>query len=172
MVAKAEIENIGFQSLVVELGEVEIKENISGKKHDALKVALLKSGLELMDDKEAMLIEKIKNVIVEMIHYSDALPETNFSDYLSKKLNYDYTYLSTLFSEIKGTSIEHFIITHKIDRVKELLMFDELSLSEIAWKLGYSSVAHLSDQFKMITGLSPSFFKLHKHKKLVNVFLN
>jgi hypothetical protein len=103
----------------VELGEVELKENISDKEHDALKAALLRSGLELMDDKKAMLIEKIKNVIVEMIHYSDELPRTNFSAYLSEKLNYDYTYLSNLFSEVKGTTIEQFIISHKIERVQQ-----------------------------------------------------
>jgi AraC-like DNA-binding protein len=167
MVVKAEIENLGLHYITVELGEVTIRENISGKKHDLLKAALLKSGLELMDDKKAMLIEKIKNVIVEMIHYSDELPKTNFSDYLSDKLNYDYTYLSNLFSEVKGTTIEHFIISHKIERVKELLIYNELNLSEIAWKLRYSSVAHLSNQFKKVTGLTPSFFKKIKHKRLI-----
>jgi YesN/AraC family two-component response regulator len=167
MVVKAEIENIGLHPVVVELGEVEIREKISGKKHEALKVALLKAGLELMDDKKAMLIEKIKNVIVEMIHYSDEQPVTNFSDYLGRKLNYDYTYLSNLFSEVKGITIEHFIISHKIERVKELLVYNEHTLTEIAWKLGYSSVAHLSNQFKKVTGLTPSFFKKMKHKRLI-----
>jgi AraC-like DNA-binding protein len=118
-----------------------------------------------MDDKRAMLIEKIKNVIVEMVHYTDELPKVNFSDYLSEKLNYDYTYLANLFSETEGTTIEHFIIMHKIERVKELIIYDELNLTEIAWKLHYSSVAHLSNQFKKITGLTPSFFKSLKHKK-------
>jgi AraC-like DNA-binding protein len=167
MVVKAEIKNMGLHPIIVELGEVEIKENISGKMYGALKIALLKSGLELMDDKKAMLIEKIKNTIVEMIHYSEELPKTNFSDYLSKKLNYDYTYLSNLFSEVKGITIEHFIISHKIERVKELLVYNELTLSEIAWKLRYSSVAHLSNQFKKVTGLTPSFFKKMKHKRLI-----
>jgi AraC-like DNA-binding protein len=167
MVVKAEIMKMGLHPLVVELGEVEIRENISDKKYAALKVTLLKSGLELMDDKKAMLIEKIKNVIVELIHYSEELPKTNFSDYLSKKLNYDYTYLSNLFSEVKGITIEHFIISHKIERVKELLVYNELTLSEIAWKLRYSSVAHLSNQFKKVTGLTPSFFKKMKHKRLI-----
>lgn len=166
MVVKAEIENMGLHPLIVELGEVEIKENISGVKQEVLKAALLKSGLELMDDKKAMLIEKIKNIIVEMIHYSDELPETKFSDYLCEKLNYDYTYLSNLFSEVKGTTIEHFIIAHKIERVKELLVYNELTLTEIAWKLRYSSVSHLSNQFKKVTGLTPSFFKKMKHKRL------
>jgi AraC-like DNA-binding protein len=165
MAVKAEIENTGLHSLIVELGEVEIKENISGKKYDALEVALLKSGFELMDDKKAMLIEKIKNVIIEMIHYSDELPKTNFSDYLSGKLHYDYTYMSNIFSEVKGITIEHFVIIHKVEKIKELIIYDELNLTEIAWKLHYSSVAHLSNQFKKITGLTPSFFKSLKHKR-------
>jgi AraC-like DNA-binding protein len=118
-----------------------------------------------MDDKKAILIEKIKNVIIEMVHYSDEMPKTNFSDYLSKKLEYDYTYLSNLFSETEATTIEHFIMLHKIERVKELIIYDELNLTEIAFKLHYSSVAHLSTQFKKITGLTPSFFKSLKDKK-------
>jgi AraC-like DNA-binding protein len=121
--------------------------------------------LELMDDKKAMLVEKIKNVIVEMVHYADELPETNFSDYLSEKLNHNYTYLSNLFSEVKGITIEHYIIIHKIEKVKELIIYDELNLTEIAYKLNYSSVAHLSNQFKKITGLTPSFFKKLKDKR-------
>ena len=126
---------------------------------------MLKSGLELMDDKRAILIEKIQNTIIEMVHYTDELPKTNFSDYLSEKLNHDYTYLANLFSETRGVTIEHFIILHKIERVKELIIYDELNLSEIAWKLHYSGVAHLSHQFKKVTGLSPSFFKSLKNKK-------
>ena len=118
-----------------------------------------------MDDKKAMLVEKIKNVIVEMVHYADELPETNFSDYLSEKLNHNYTYLSNLFSEVKGITIEHYIIIHKIEKVKELIIYDELNLTEIAYKLNYSSVAHLSNQFKKITGLTPSFFKKLKDKR-------
>ncbi|MEP7168519.1 MAG: helix-turn-helix domain-containing protein [Bacteroidota bacterium] len=165
MIVKSELENMGLNHTIVELGEVEIKEKLSAKKYYILKDALLKSGLELMDDKKAMLVEKIKNIIVEMIHYTDELPKTNFSDYLTDKLNLDYTYLSNLFSEVKGTTIEHFIIAHKIERVKELLVYNELTLSEIAWKLHYSSVAHLSNQFKKVTGLTPSFFKKIKHKR-------
>ncbi|MBC8046053.1 MAG: AraC family transcriptional regulator [Fimbriimonadaceae bacterium] len=167
MIVRSELENLGLHYTVVELGEVRIKEIISDEKHEALKSALLKSGLELMDDKKAMLIEKIKNVIVEMIHYSDEHPVVNFSEYLGKKLNYDYTYLSNLFSEVKGITIEHFIISHKIERVKELLVYNELTLTEISWKLGYSSVSHLSNQFKKVTGLTPSFFKKMKHKRLI-----
>src|SRR5579862_3648406 len=118
-----------------------------------------------MDDKKAMLIEKIRNVIVEMVHYSDDVPRVNFSDYLSEKLNYDYTYLANLFSEVTGITIEHFIIAHKIERVKELLLYDELNLTQISYKLNYSSVAHVSNQFKKVTGLTPTFFKKLKQKR-------
>jgi AraC-like DNA-binding protein len=165
MVVKSELDKLGLHYIVVDLGEVEIKENISEEERNQLKMALLKSGLELMDDKKAILIEKIKGVVVEMVHYSEELPKTNFSDFLSEKLNYDYTYLSNLFSEVTGTTIEHFIISHKIERVKELLIYGELNLSEISYKLNYSSVAHLSAQFKKVTGLTPTFFKHLKHKK-------
>jgi len=165
MLVKAELEKLNIPYRVVELGEAELEEPISAKQHDELKTALLKAGLELMDDKKAMLVEKIKNVIVEMVHYADELPETNFSDYLSEKLNHNYTYLSNLFSEVKGITIEHFIIIHKIEKVKELIIYDELNLTEIAYKLNYSSVAHLSNQFRKITGLTPSFFKKLKDKR-------
>jgi AraC-like DNA-binding protein len=120
-----------------------------------------------MDDKKAILIERIKNVIVEMVHYADDLPKTNFSDFLSAELNYDYNYLSNIFSETQGVTIEHFIILHKIEKVKELIIYNELNLTEIAWKLRYSSAAHLSSQFKKITGLTPSYFRSLKKKKLV-----
>lgn len=149
----------------VELGEVEIMEDITVAQRQQLKIALLASGLELMDDKKAVLIEKIKNVIVEMVHYTDDLPKSNFSDYISTKLNHDYTYMANLFSETEGTTIEHYIIRHKIERVKELIIYDELNFTEIANKLHYSSVAHLSSQFKKVTGLTPSFFKKLKYKK-------
>ena len=165
MVVKSELDKLGLRYGVVDLGEVEIRENLSDELRDQLKTALLKSGLELMDDKKAILVEKIKNVIIEMVHYEDELPKENFSDYLSEKLDYNYTYLANLFSETKGITIEKFMILHKIERVKELLLYDELTLSEIAWKLHYSSVAHLSHQFKKITGLTPSFFKSLKDKR-------
>lgn len=165
MIVKEELKKLGLHYVHVDLGEVEILEDISAEKREKLKVAILKSGLELMDDKKAMLIEKIKNVIIEMVHYTDELPKTNFSDYLASKLDYDYTYMANLFSETEGTTIEHFILLHKIERVKELIIYDELNLTEIAWKLHYSSVAHLSNQFKKITGLTPSFFKSIKRKK-------
>ena len=165
MVVKAELDKLGLNYGVVDLGEVDVKENVTLQQYELLKGALLKSGLELMDDKKAMLIEKIKNVIIEMVHYTDELPKTKNSDYISYKLKHDYTYLANLFSEATGTTIEHFIIAHKIERVKELIIYDELNLTEIAFRLHYSSVAHLSNQFKKITGLSPSQFKQLKDKK-------
>ena len=165
MMVKEELKNLGLHFILVNLGEVEIMEDISAEQRQQLKMALFKAGLELMDDKKAMLIEKIKNVIVEMVHYSDELPKTNFSDFISKKLDHDYTYLSNLFSEVQGTTIEHFIILHKIERIKELIIYGELNITEIANKLNYSSVAHLSNQFKKATGLSPSHFKQLKDKR-------
>ena len=165
MVVKEELAALKLHFVNVDLGTVEIMETLTEGQRVQLKTALLRSGLELMDDKKAILIEKIQNVIIEMVHYSDELPKTNFSDYLSAKLDYDYTYLSNLFSETKGITIEHFIILHKIERVKELIIYDELNLSEIAFKLHYSSVAHLSNQFKKITGLTPTYFKSLKRKK-------
>jgi AraC-like DNA-binding protein len=152
MLVKSELDKFGLHYGVVDLGEVEIRENLTDEQRDQLKTALLKSGLELMDDKKAIIVEKIKNVIIEMVHYEDELPKTNFSDYLSEKLDYNYTYLAALFSETQGITIEKFMILHKIEKVKELLFYDELTLSEIAWKLHYSSVAHLSHQFTKIKG--------------------
>lgn len=159
MVVKEELRKLGLHFIVVDLGEIEIMEEMSDQQREELKTALLNSGLELMDDKRAVLIEKIRNVIVEMIHYADELPKVNYSDYISEKLHYDYTYLSNLFSEVKGITIQQFIITHKIERVKELLLYDELNLTEISYRLQYSSVAHLSNQFKKVTGLTPSQYK-------------
>ncbi|HMH22852.1 MAG TPA: helix-turn-helix domain-containing protein [Puia sp.] len=169
MLVKEELKKLGLQYVIVDLGTVEVLENITEKQRAELKDALLKSGLELLDDKKSILIEKIKNIIIEMIHYSDEPPTENYSDYLSKKLEYDYTYLSNVFSEVKGTTIQHFIIMHKIEKVKELLLYDELNLSEISYKLHYSSVAHLSNQFKKVTGLSPTFFKKMKQKRSGNL---
>lgn len=134
-----------------------------------MKENLLRSGLELMDDKRSILIEKIKNVIIEMIHYADELPKINYSDYISEKLHHDYTYLSNIFSEVKGSTIQHYIILHKIEKAKELLLYDDLNLTEISYRLHYSSVAHLSNQFKKITGLSPSFYKQLKQKRKDNL---
>ena len=168
MLVRAELENLDIEPLVVELGEVKVRDDIPGNRLELLKIALGKWGFELLNDKRSILFEKIKLVIIEMIHYADELPDTNFSDYLSKKLNYNYVYLSKLFSEIKGTTIEHFIILHKIEKAKELLIYNELTLTEIAYKLHYSSVAHLSNQFKKVTGLTPSFFKGMKNKRLTS----
>ncbi len=165
MVVKAVLENLEMNYSNLELGEVEIIGKISDTQHAQLKSDLLKCGLELMEDKKIILVEKIKAVLIEMIHYSDELPDINFSVYLSQKLDLDYIYLSNLFAEVKGISIQQFIITHKIERVKELLVYGELSLSEIAWKLQYSSVAHLSNQFKKVTGLTPSHFKIMRNKR-------
>ena len=123
--------------------------------------------MELLEDKKAILIEKIKTIIIEMIHYSEEPPILNFSSFLSQKLNYEYNYLSNLFSEVKGTTIEHYIIAHKIERAKELLIYNELTITQIAEKLHYSNVAHLSNQFKKVTGLTPTFFKKMKHKRTI-----
>jgi len=165
MLVKAELKAMGLHFVVVELGEVEIMEDLTPEQRGHLKAALAVSGLELMDDQRASLIEKLKKVIIEMVHYADELPKIKNSDYLSEKLHYDYTYLANLFSEVAGLTIEHYIIAHKIERVKELLMYDELNLTQISYKMNYSSVAHLSNQFKKVTGLTPSHFKLLKDKR-------
>jgi AraC-like DNA-binding protein len=165
MVVKAELDKQKINHTIVELGEVEIMDDLTETKRNELKAALLKFGLELMDDQRAILVERIKNIIIEMVHYTDEIPKVNFSEYLSKKLNQNYNHLSSLFSEVKGITIEHFIIIHKIEKVKELIIYDELNLTEIAYKMHYSSVAHLSTQFKKVTGLTLSFFKSIKDKK-------
>lgn len=165
MILKSELEKLGLHHLKIDLGEVEIMETITNLQRMQLARALKKSGLELMEDKKAILIERIKGVIVEMVHYSDNPLKTNFSDYLSSTLGYDYTYLANLFSEVTGVTIEHFIIAHKIERVKELLIYNELSLTEISYLLNYSSVGHLSYQFKKVTGLTPTYFKQLKEKR-------
>jgi AraC-like DNA-binding protein len=165
MVVKEELKKLGLHFIIVDMGVADIMEDITKEQHEQIRIALLKSGLELMDDKKAVLIEKIKNLIIQMVHYSDELPKTNFSDYLSEKLNYDYTYMANLFSEVQGITIEKYIILHKIERVKELIIYDEFSLTEIAWKMHYSSVAHLSNQFKKYSGLTASHFKKLKNKR-------
>ena len=167
MLVAEELKKLGLQSqhVIVDLGMVEVLENISQLQREQLKEKLLISGLELLDDNKSILIERTINVVMEMIHYSDELPKTNYSDYISQKLDYDYTYLSNIFSEVKGITLQQFIIIQKIERVKELLLYNELNLTEISYKLHYSSVAHLSTQFKKVTGLSPSFFKQLKQKR-------
>lgn len=168
MLVKDELKKLNLH-FIVNMGEVEIMENITDEQREQIRLALRESGLELMDDKKAMLIEKIKTIIIEMVHYTDELPKSNFSDYLSEKLNHDYTYLANLFSEYQGTTIEKFIIIHKIERVKELIIYNEVNLTEIAWMMHYSSVAHLSNQFKKITGLTPSHFKQLKVKSRIPI---
>jgi AraC-like DNA-binding protein len=165
MVVRDELANLGLKHLGVELGEVELLEEMTSNQHDAFKVALLKSGLELLDDKKSVFIQKIKNIIIELVHYSEEPLSINLSEYLSQKLNHDYTYLANLFSEVTGVTIEKFFITHKIERVKELLVYNELTLTEIAYKMHYSSVSHLSSQFKKVTGLTPSHFKQLRNKR-------
>lgn len=169
MMVKEELAKLGIKAISIELGLVEILEDISKEQHEQLKENLMKSGLELLDDKRAILIEKIKNVITEMVHYTDEIPKVNYSVFLSDKLNLDYTYLSNIFSEVKGITIQQFIIVNKIERVKELLLYNEMNLTEIAYKLHYSSVAHLSNQFKKVTGLSPSYYKQLKQKRNSNL---
>ena len=165
LAVKLELKRLGLHFIVVDLGEVEIMEELTGEQLSMLKTGLLSSGLELMDDKKAVLIEKIKNTIIEMVHHSDEISKVNFSDFISEKLDHDYTYLANLFSEVQGTTIEHFIIAHKVERIKELIIYNELNITEIAYKMNYSSVAHLSNQFKKVTGLSPSHFKNLKDKR-------
>jgi AraC-like DNA-binding protein len=165
MVVKSELEKLGLKYNSVKIGEADIKEGLSQEQREQFNLALKKSGLELLDDKKSMLVEKIKNVIIELVHYSEDQIRVNLSDYLNEKLNYDYTYLANLFSEVKGTTIEQFFIAHRIERAKELLVYDQLNLTEIAEKLHFSSVAHLSNQFKKITGLTPSHFKRLKNRR-------
>ncbi len=168
MIVKQELDKLQITHGAIDLGEVELKGKINLDKMEQLKAALLKTGLELMDDQKAILIQKIKNIIVEMVHYSPELPKLKNSEFLSEKMGYDYTYISNLFAIATGITVEQYIIIHKIERVKELLLYNELNLTEISYKLNYSSVAHLSNQFKKITGLTPSYFKqLKKNKRLV-----
>ncbi len=165
MIVMQELHKLGLKYVVLDLGMVEVLEDITEDQRVVLKRSLLKAGLELMDDKRAILIERIKNVIVDMIHYSDEIPTQNYSDFISEKMEYDYTYLANIFSEVKGITIQQYIISHKIEKVKELLLYDELNLTEIAYKMHYSSVAHLSNQFKKVTGLTPTFYKNLKRQK-------
>lgn len=169
MVVRDELKKLGLHHKSIELGIVETLEDITNAQREQLKTNLIRSGLELIDDKKSILIEKIKNVIVEMIHYTEDIPKVNYSEYISEKLNYDYTYLSNLFSEVKGITIQQFIIMHKIEKVKELLLYDELNLTEISYKLHYSSVAHLSNQFKKVTGLSPTYYRKLKELRRGNL---
>jgi AraC-like DNA-binding protein len=165
MVVKAELASHGLHFTRVELGQADIIEDISTTQHDQIRLNLLKSGLELMDDMKGILVEKIKKVIIELVHYSEEPLSVNLSEYLSQRLHHNYTYLANVFSEAQGHSIEQFFIEHKIERVKELLIYNELNLTEIAYKMHYSSVAHLSAQFKKITGNTASYYKHLKVKR-------
>lgn len=165
ILVRDELTRLGLHYTTVELGEAELLENLSAEQYDEIKSVLLRSGLEGMDDKKSVLIQKIKTLIIDLVHYSEEPLTINLSLYLSQKLQYDYTYLANLFSEVQGTTIEKFFISHKIERVKELLVYNEYSLTEIAYKMHYSSVAHLSNQFKKVTGLTPSYFKNLKNKR-------
>ncbi len=165
MVVKAELEKLGLHYVDVKIGEANIVEHISPAQKEQLDRALRASGLELMDDQKSILVEKIKTTIIELVHYNEDQIKINLSDFLTQKLNYDYTYMANLFSEVKGMTIEHFFLTHKIERVKELIVYDELNLTEIAYKMHYSSVAHLSNQFKKFTGLTPTHFRKLANKR-------
>jgi AraC-like DNA-binding protein len=165
LAVKEELRKLGLHFIVVDLGEVEVMEDITPEQREALKAGLLISGLELMDDKKAVLIEKIKNAVIEVVHHSDDAMKVNFSYFLSERLNHDYTYLANLFSEVQGITIGQFMILHKVERIKELIIYDELNITEIASQMNYSSVAHLCHQFKKSTGLTPSHFKQLKVKR-------
>lgn len=159
MVVQDELTRLGLHFGTIELGEVELAGDLSSDKREQLRLALAKSGLELMDDQRAVLIEKIRQIIIEIVHYSEEPLSVNLSEYISRKLHRDYSSMATLFSEVQGMTIEKFFIYHKIERVKELLVYDKLNLTEVAYKMHYSSVSHLSAQFKKVTGLTPSHFK-------------
>ena len=169
MMVRSELVKLGFQVISLELGVIEVAGDVSPEQHELLRVNLKRSGLELLDNKRSILVESIKVVIIEMIHYSDEAPKMNYSDYISEKMGYDYTYLANVFSEVKGITIQQFIILNKVERVKELILYDELSISEIAFKLHYSSAAHLSNQFKKVTGLTPAFYRGIAKKRRKNL---
>jgi AraC-like DNA-binding protein len=169
MLVKSELDKLGIQFKRIELGEVDLLEDLPKSTYVELNNNLLESGLELIENKKIILVEKIKISIIEMIHYSDDLPKVNYSDYISEKLGYDYTYLSNLFTEQKGITIQQYIIINKIEKVKEFLLYEDLNLSEISYKLHYSSVAHLSNQFRRVTGLTPTAFKQLQLRRTTNL---
>jgi AraC-like DNA-binding protein len=169
LIVMTELRRLGIRGVVVDLGVAEIVGDITDDQRSRLSKNLLTSGLELLEDPKSILVERIKNVITELIHYSKELPLQNYSDYISEKLQYDYTYLSNVFSAVNGMTIQQFIILNKVERVKELLLYDELNLTEISYQMHYSSVAHLSSQFKKVTGLTPSYFKKVTHTRQQNL---
>ena len=165
MIVAELLDALNLRYTELDLGTVEINDPVPEEIREKLRASLLSSGLELLDDKKQILVERIKAVIIEMIHYSEKVSKSKYSTHISEKLGYDYTYLSNIFSEVKGITIQQYIILNKIEKVKELLLYDELNLTEISYRLNYSSVGHLSNQFKKITGLSPSYFKELKLKR-------
>ncbi|MEO6407015.1 MAG: AraC family transcriptional regulator [Ferruginibacter sp.] len=169
MVVRSAMEQMDLHVSSIRLGEVEIEEELSKEKTEQLNRILMSTGFELIDNKKSRLIEKIKNCIVSLVHHSDPELKTNLSTYIAEELHQDYNYLSNLFSEVEGTTIEKYFISQRIEKAKELLVYDELSVSEIADRLGYSSVAYLSNQFKKITGFTPSYFKTLKEHKRKNI---
>jgi AraC-like DNA-binding protein len=169
MMVEQELNNIGLKYKSIELGYVELAKPITKEKREELKLNLLKSGLILIEDHKSILVERIKNVITDMIHNAEDLPHSNYSDYISAKLGLDYTYLANTFSEVKGITIQHYIIENKIERVKELILYHEYNLTEIANIMHYSSVAHLSNQFKKVTGISPSAYMTLNLKRTQNL---
>ena len=169
MVVESEFEKLGLQTISVELGEVELQNQITENQKEVLLKNLQVLGFDLIDDKKSKTVEKIKNLIIDLVHHKNSELKINLSDYLAENLNQDYNSLSNLFSEIENTTIEKYFISQKIEKVKELLIYNELSLSEIADILNYSNVAHLSNQFKKITGLTPTHFKQSKYKKRIQI---
>lgn len=165
MVVKSELEKLGLHPISVDLGEVDIADELQGYKRQDIHAALQKFGFALLDDKKSVIIERVKNMIIDLVQNKNNHLKTNLSDYLSKELNHDYTYITNLFTQVEGTTIEQYFIAQKVERVKELLVYDELTLSEISYQLNYSSVSHLSKQFKKVTGLTPSHYKQLKEQK-------
>jgi AraC-like DNA-binding protein len=162
---KEVLSSLGIEYTVVNLGSVHLRDEISERHRQDLNSSLKNYGLEILSNKKTILVEQIKVKIIEMIHYADELPKVNYSDVLSKELGYDYTYLANLFSEVKGITIKQYIISNRIEKIKELLMYDELTLTEIADRLHYNSISHLSNQFKKVTGLAPSFYRSVAEKR-------
>ena len=167
MIVKEQIKKITSNNTIVKLGEVEVVDTLTNAQLNEFKTGLLRFGLVVLDDKKSLIIDKIKKVIIEMVHYEDEPLKINFSTYLSKKLDHEYTFLANLFSEVEGINVEHYLIKHKVERVKELLVYHKLTLTEISYKMNYSSVAHLCNQFKKITGKTPSDFKRSKYDNCV-----
>src|SRR5690606_9562701 len=165
MVVKQELERAGLTLGSVELGEVEIREELSRDKLQSLGNGLRKFGFELLDDRRSRIAERVKTLVIELIHTRDNEKKTNLSDYIAASIGQDYSYISNLFSQQESLTIEQFYILQKIERVKELLVYDELNLNEIAAKLNYSSASHLTKQFKKVTGSTPTSFKEKQHAR-------